>query len=77
MKDGVVCCVPSIPEISDPENCSLVSNSHEWVIVETEPYGSDGILTRSRCSKCGLGRLLLYYDIPRPAKELPQLVPSA
>jgi hypothetical protein len=57
------CIVPTLPDMDNSSFMNEMMASHEWVVDKNESYGIDGILTRNHCSRCGMGRLMILYNL--------------
>ena len=63
------CIPPRLPEINDSRFSEEMMESHNWAVDKNETYGEDGILARSHCSRCGLGRLMILHNLDESSKK--------
>ncbi|MHB1907274.1 MAG: hypothetical protein ACYCQJ_00225 [Nitrososphaerales archaeon] len=47
------CIKPTMENMHDTISFSSMMKSHNWVLDKSEGYGSTGVLTYLRCTKCG------------------------
>jgi hypothetical protein len=62
------CVIPTIADMQKSEFVRKMSASHKWEVIHTDPQGEDGILSRVRCSVCGLGKIMILYDIEKACR---------
>ena len=57
------CVTPSLPEMRSSEFAKRMFASNKWWALTGEGYGTGGMICRFECSVCGLGRVIVLYDI--------------
>ncbi len=72
LDERVGCIVPLLPDMQDSSSVLKMFSSHNWVLDRSEAYGKDGILAQMHCSVCGLGRMMILYDIKESADRVRQ-----
>ena len=66
-------CITPTGELLSKKDTSLeMFNSHDWEIVHTEVQSVNQIMSRVRCSICGLQRIFIVSDIEDSAKRASQ-----
>jgi hypothetical protein len=68
------CLVPMLPAVKNADQIRAIENSHDWIVDKIEPYGTQDVLARQHCSRCGLGRVSIFYDIDASANKRISLV---
>jgi hypothetical protein len=64
-----ICIVPTFDDLDDPAKLAKILASHDWAALKREKLNVNQMLTRMRCSRCGLGRLLMLYDVKESSEK--------
>lgn len=55
--------------MTDSALAERIIKSHTWVVEDCSPYGTESLMCRMRCSACGLGKVMILYDIDEGIKN--------
>lgn len=61
------CRTPTLNEVEEDNELKKILDTHIWKVVEAKKYG-EGFEVRVECSRCGLGRITIIYNIKESAK---------
>jgi hypothetical protein len=56
------CKTPTLNELNEDNALKEILDTHYWKVVEAKVYGG-GFEVRVQCSRCGLGRISLLYNL--------------
>ena len=61
------CKTPTLDELKIDNALKEILDTHTWDVIEAKVYG-EGFQVRVQCSRCGLGRISMIYNIKHSEK---------
>ena len=62
------CKTPTLKELQGDNALRKILDTHIWEVIEAKNYG-EGFEVRVQCSRCGLGRVTLMYNVKQSASK--------
>ncbi len=69
VKREFLCIIPTIDTVKDIKSLRAISRTHNWVLDDVGPFGTDGIITSIHCENCGLERKAIHSNIEESRKK--------
>ena len=66
------CRTPKLKELKEENTLKEILDTHTWQIIEAKVYDG-GFQVRVRCSRCGLGRISMLYNVKESEKNAKSL----
>ena len=66
------CRTPTLKELHGDNALKKILDTHTWDVIEAKVYG-EGFEVRVQCSRCGLGRVSLLYNVKQSASKASSL----